>query len=464
MDKKQIISDAKAFFDRADIKAEFERDLARLIEIDSVVSDADGIYPYGKKPAMALDAALDMGKAYGFDTHNYEYHCGTIAYGDKTREVGIVGHLDVVPCGNGWSYPPYKLTVDGDKYIGRGTEDDKGPVLIGLYVMRFLKEQGYDLPFTVKLIAGSDEEVGSSDLAYFSKVAQAPWFSFTPDSEFPVCIGEKNIIALKIDLGKLPECIADINGGVVSNAVPDVATALVKGYDSLPECDGITLEHKDGGILVTASGKGAHAAMPETGINAIAKLASYLGKNVCSCKAFDFISTAASEYLGNTLDIAATDTDFGYLTCVGSMIRYDGASAVMTFNIRAIPGVGEDSFEDTVAKAVSKYDAKVTLVRMSKGYHFSPTDAKILALNGACSEVLGVECKPYTMGGGTYAKELKNCVAFGAVLPNQYSDSDVGGAHQRDEAIKRSDMAKAFAIYALSILSLAEGLNDGTIS
>lgn len=459
-DKQKIIKNALDFFDRDDIKRQFESDLAELIAIDSVAGEPDGIYPYGKKPAMALDTALAMGKRYGFDTHNYEYHCGTITHGDNDRDVGIVAHLDVVPCGNGWTYPPYQLTIDGDRYIGRGTEDDKGPFLIGLYVMRYFKENGIKLPFSLKMIAGSDEEVGSTDLVYYSSVAKAPWFSFTPDSEFPVSIGEKNIVRLDVALCDIPDGIVYIDGGIVSNAVPDIATALVKTDRTLHDADGITVQNTDGGTLITACGKGAHAAMPETGINAIAKLASYLTANGFDCKSLRFVSDAACGYRGEILGIAREDTDFGYLTCVASMIRVKNGVGTLTFNIRAIPGADEDGMCDVIKQSIAPYGLTVSEFGINKGYRFSADDPKIQALCDSCSFVLNKECKPYTMGGGTYARELKNCVAFGAVLPQQYSNSDVGGAHQRDEMMKRSDMQKAFQIYVLSLLSLGETIDD----
>lgn len=463
MDKHSIIKNALEYFDRPDIREQFEADLASLIAIDSVAGEADGIYPYGKKAAEALEAALKLGERYGFATHNYEYHCGTITHGDAERDVGIVAHLDVVPCGGGWTYPPYQLTIDGDRYIGRGTEDDKGPFLIGLYVLRYFKENGIELPFALKMIAGSDEEVGSSDLVYYSSVAKAPWFSFTPDSEFPVSIGEKNIVGLQVSLGGIDSDIAYITGGIVSNAVPDSAEAFVKTDRELHDADGITVKKADGGFVITALGRGAHAAMPETGINAIGVLADYLIANGYGCKSLELVSKACHSYLGEILGIAHTDADFGYLTCVASMIRVENGEGKLVFNIRAIPGVNEDGMQDVIRHNLAQYGSDIVSFGINKGYRFSADDQKIISLCDACSFVLDKECKPYTMGGGTYARELKNCVAFGAVLPEQYSDSDVGGAHQRDEQMKRSDMAKAFQIYVLSLLSLADGLEGGTI-
>ena len=50
--------------------------------------------------------------------------------------VGIIGHLDVVPEGEGWTYPPFELTIRDDILYGRGTIDDKGPVIASLYAIK----------------------------------------------------------------------------------------------------------------------------------------------------------------------------------------------------------------------------------------------------------------------------------------------------------------------------------------
>jgi succinyl-diaminopimelate desuccinylase len=174
MDKNQIIKEAESFLDNAE--KELEADLASLIAIPSVASKNEGSYTFGAECAKALDTAIAMGSKYGFRTENHDYYCASIISGNKKDEVGIVAHLDVVPAGSGWSYEPYRLTVEGDKYVGRGALDDKGPFICGLYTMRFLKEKGIDLPFSIRLIAGSDEEVGALTLSTSPRWLSRPSF------------------------------------------------------------------------------------------------------------------------------------------------------------------------------------------------------------------------------------------------------------------------------------------------
>ena len=75
--------------------------------------------------------------------------------------------------------------------FGRGTADDKGPAIAAIYAMRAVKELGYPLKKNVRLVLGSDEECGSSDLEYYyKKEVEAPC-TFSPDAEFPVINIEK---------------------------------------------------------------------------------------------------------------------------------------------------------------------------------------------------------------------------------------------------------------------------------
>ncbi len=463
MDKNQIIKEAESFLDNAE--KELEADLASLIAIPSVASKKEGSYTFGAECAKALDTAIAMGSKYGFRTENHDYYCASIISGNKKDEVGIVAHLDVVPAGSGWSYEPYRLTVEGDKYVGRGALDDKGPFICGLYTMRFLKEKGIDLPFSIRLIAGSDEEVGSSDLEYFAKVVKPPFFSFTPDADFPVCIGEKGILQVDVMLGKLPDEIAEIGGGTVSNAVPDNAYAVIwddrTDVNDLPTHKAIKAERLDGKrIKITAAGKTAHAALPESGVNAIGILADYILKNIPigEKKPFEFLASACGEYRGNTLGIAREDKNFKYLTCVGGKLTVADGIMVQNFNIRYIP---DTTYEPVFRKIKDTLTPKGFAVRAglnSEGYFVYADDKKIKALTEACEAILGRKCAPYTMGGGTYARWLANTVAFGASIQEERGKfgEGRGDAHQRDEYISKAEMRKTILTYIVSILNLAE--------
>ena len=70
----------------------------------------------------------------------------------------LESHFDVVPPGSGWSYPPFRLTVEGDRAYGRGTSDNKAGIAAVMGAMRGLSKEKLDV--NLKLVAGVDEEIG----------------------------------------------------------------------------------------------------------------------------------------------------------------------------------------------------------------------------------------------------------------------------------------------------------------
>lgn len=450
---------AKSFFTREDIREQAVNDLSEIIAIPSVAVDADGIYPYGKDCAKALDKAAELANKYGFTVENHDYHCLSILYGDSDKEVGIVCHLDVVPAGDGWTVEPYKLTICDNLLMGRGTHDDKGPFIQALYTLRFFKENGIKLPFTIRLYCGSDEEVGCTDLEHYLSVRKAPLFSFTPDSEFPVCIGEKSILSVDTEFCCLPESVKEIKGGTVSNAVPGSAYALIDTDKALNNTESITVSKTENGTKIEAVGKSAHAAMPESGINAIGVLFAYLLENgIVEGEVFEFLKNADGEYLGKTLGIDAENEAFGYLTCVGSVISSEGNKIKQTFNIRHLPETPDVDVCEAIQKTVKPFGGIATMTSTSCGYSMSADDDKIKALTKACEEVLGYECKPYTTGGGTYARWMPNTVAFGSAIPEErnYLGDERGNAHQRDEYMTKREFFDGMLIYSKALGNISE--------
>ncbi len=454
-----ITEEAKSYFAREDIRQQAIDDLAEIIAIPSVAADADGIFPYGRECARAIDKATELARKYGFTVENHEYHCMSILLGESEKEVGIVCHLDVVPAGDGWTYEPYRLTVKDNLLFGRGTHDDKGPFIQALYTLRFFKECKIELPFTIRVVLGSDEEVGSTDLDYYLSVRKPPMFSFTPDSDFPVCIGEKSILSVNAEFDCLPDNVKEIKGGTVSNAVPDYAFAIVDTQKDLSAKDGITVSETENGKKIEAIGKPAHAAMPESGINAIGLLFSYLLENgIIEGEVFELIRNATSEYLGKTLGIDAENDAFGYLTCVGSVISSNGSKIVQTFNIRHLPETPDTKVTSDIQSTIEPFGGVATLVSSNLGYFVSADDEKIKALTKACEEVLGYECKPYTTGGGTYARWMPNTVAFGSAIPEErtFLGDERGSAHQRDEYISKRELFDGMLIYSKALGNISE--------
>ena len=173
-------------------EAELIRDIGRLVAVKSVRGEPEPDAPFGPGPRAALDEALALCSEYGFATALYGGAVGTADMNALPAQVDILGHLDVVAEGAGWDTPPYEAVLKGDGCLyGRGTDDDKGPIVMALFAMRCVRELGLPLRHGCRLIMGTDEESGSADLPYYySEHAPAP-NTFTPDTGFPVYNVEK---------------------------------------------------------------------------------------------------------------------------------------------------------------------------------------------------------------------------------------------------------------------------------
>ena len=136
------------------------QDLRELVKIESVRDDAHATKeaPFGPNIAKCLDKALEIGKRDGFKVENVDGHAGVIQYGDLKESVGVLGHLDVVPLGDGWHFDPLGGEVKDGYIMGRGTCDDKGPAIAAYYAIKILKDKGYKLKHNIQMILGTDEE------------------------------------------------------------------------------------------------------------------------------------------------------------------------------------------------------------------------------------------------------------------------------------------------------------------
>ena len=164
-------------------KEEMLADICRLIRINSTKGEAAIDCPFGEGPAKALAEALEMAEGYGFTVKNYENYVGTADLNDMEKQLDILAHLDVVPAGDGWSVTePYMPVIKDGRVYGRGSADDKGPAIAAMYAMRAVKELGIPLNKNVRLILGTDEECGSSDIAHYYAVEKEAPMTFSPDA------------------------------------------------------------------------------------------------------------------------------------------------------------------------------------------------------------------------------------------------------------------------------------------
>ena len=232
--------------------------------------------PFGAAVRDALEHALKLGESFGFKTTNLDGYAGCIDFGEGDEMLGVIGHLDVVPEGEGWIHPPYAAEIADGKIFGRGTMDDKGPAIASIYALAAVKAAGIPLRRRVRIILGTNEETGWGCMNHYREVAEIPTLSFSPDADYPVVNSEKGICHITV------KCAAKtnvrINGGTRANVVCGKAKVFVpvdiievenKLSPILAKDFEVALTAVPGGTDILITGLDAHGSMPEMGKNAM---------------------------------------------------------------------------------------------------------------------------------------------------------------------------------------------------
>lgn len=439
-------------------------DIDALVRIESVedLGAAASNAPFGPGPRAALSEALAMAERMGFTTHDCEGYLGFADFpGASDAQVGIIGHVDVVPAGPGWSFEPYAVTRKDGFLIGRGTADDKGPFVVAAHAMKFWKDAGARFPYTIRLLIGANEETNMGDVAYYRSRYADPAFLFTPDAEFPVGYGEAGICSGAFESAPVTDGeIADAAGGAAVNAVPGEAWALVRAHGrELRSTDAVRARDAGEGLVrIDAAGKSAHASTPEQGVNAIGLLAGYLLENGVGTpdeRAFlELVLQLTSRSDGAGLGIAARDEHFGDLTAVGGMLSFSEGRLRQTVDCRYPTTTSAAAIAERLCERARAAGASFSLLHDKEPFLTDPASPAIQALVSAYNEVTGENARPFTMKGGTYARLFPRAASFGPDVPGFPKPSWVGGMHGPDEGISEELLRRAFKIYVLTIKNL----------
>ena len=177
--------------------------LRRMVAIPSIRGKEEPDAPFGRGPKQALEEVLKISAELGFHTKNIDDKIGYAQYGDNRSDgayYGIFGHVDVMPLGEGWNSPPLSLTLREGKLFGRGTLDNKGPILSNLYALYVLKENGVTFDCPVRIVFGTNEETGFGCVKHYLTKEIPPTFGWTPDCKWPVVYGERGRLKVRVSL------------------------------------------------------------------------------------------------------------------------------------------------------------------------------------------------------------------------------------------------------------------------
>ena len=457
-------------------KEKIIEDLQELIQIPSAYSKSDNPkYPFGENVNNALEYTLELGNNLGFRTKNIDGYCGYIEFGEGEELVGIIGHLDVVPEGDNWTYPPFSGTISDDYIFGRGAIDDKGPVIASLYAMKYVMET-VKIKKRVRLILGLNEENNWDCIKYYKEHEEIPSIGFSPDADFPCIYAEKAVLTqeIKSDISQFKNLdikIININcNNNATNVVPKICSVVLNINtdkiktenfisnlkniinDSNFEIDIYKIDAEE--IKLTSHGVSAHAAHPDLGINSISRLIVVLDKLYklygYTIDLFDFFA----KYIGLQFDGKNLGIDFedesGKLTLNVGYLGIENGFIKIKMNLRVPVHTDITKIGAAFIKATCEYiNLDFDTSHYMPALYIDPNSELVQSLCKIYNVETNSNCKPIAIGGATFARAFPNCVSFGANFPG---DKDM--CHQTDEFISIDKLLLACKIYAKAILFL----------
>lgn len=428
--------------------------LCELIGFQSVsVETGNPEIPFGEECKNALVYTLNLAKKLGFRTKNLDGYCGYIEFGEGEEMVGIIGHLDVVPAKteDGWTTAPFEANIRKNKLYGRGSIDDKGPVIATLYAMKAVLDSGVRLNKRVRLILGLNEEKSWKCINHYKEIGEeTPSIGFSPDADFPCIYAEKGILSIR-----LCHPFAIKNKEILNIDCKNNALNVVPKYCS------ITLKNNESSTVskLEFHGTSAHAAHPDLGNNAITKLVKNLNSKLdksCTENEFTFLSKL---YQIGLFDITnpkflssnPIEDESGVLTSNVGFLGFENHILEIGLNLRVPVNTSLTEIKEKYHKLSEIFpDLEVEFIAEQAPLYVPKNSQLVKTLTNIFHEKTGLASNAIAIGGGTYARAFPNCVAFGANMPGQ---KDM--CHQIDEFIDLDTLLLSTKIYAEAIYSLA---------
>ncbi|MCK6219649.1 dipeptidase PepV [Staphylococcus capitis] len=450
-------------------------DLKGLLSIESVRDDsiASEDAPVGPGPRQALDYMYELAERDGFSTHDVDHIAGRIEAGQGEDVLGILCHVDVVPAGDGWDSDPFDPVVTDDAIIARGTLDDKGPTIAAYYAVKILNDINVDWKKRIHMIIGTDEESDWKCTDRYFQTEEMPTLGFAPDAEFPAIHGEKGITTFDLIQDQINEEVDEpdyellnFESGQRYNMVPDHAEArvlvkenmtdVIQNFEYFVEQNELQGESTvDSGILIlTVEGKAVHGMDPSLGVNAGLYLLKFLSSLNLDKSAKDFVEFnnryLFDSHFGEKMGMKFHTDVMGDVTTNIGIIKYDNKEAGRYgVNLRYPQGFEFEEAVERFTNEIKDIGFSLELGKVQKPHYVDKDDPFVEKLVKAYRNQTGDMTEPYTIGGGTYARNLDKGVAFGAMFEDT---EDL--MHQKNEYMTKKQLINATSIYLEAIYAL----------
>ncbi|MDR0899395.1 MAG: dipeptidase PepV [Lactobacillaceae bacterium] len=452
-------------------------DLSQLIAIPSVRDDSQATEdaPLGPGPKDALLKVMDIFKRDGFKHENLKNIVGYAEYGTEESDdnyVALLGHVDVMPAGDGWETDPFTPVIKDGRLYARGSSDDKGPTMAAYYGLKIVQELGLPLKHKVRFIVGTDEENDWTGMDYYFQNQPQPLLGFSPDADYPIINGEKGLGQYVLNFTPTNSgniVLEEFTSGLRTNMVPGTAKAVLSGSNLSQIADAfanyLSTDEKISGdsqlaedkLTLNLVGKQAHGAFPEHGDNAATYLANFLSDLDFGGDAKFFLElvgkTAHKDPEGVKMGIASEDPVMGKLSFNIGILRFvNNQEGLINVNIRYPKSTNGEIILGQLNDAIpAGWDVEFEVLGHNQEPHYvDPSDSVVTTLLDIYHTQTGLPAHDQVIGGGTYGRLMERGVAFGALFPDAEDTM-----HQANEYMRIDDLIRSMAIYAESIYKLA---------
>jgi dipeptidase D len=478
--KVSSIADKAALYAESTYQADMLGSLKQLVRFNTIA--VEGLPSTANPVHQAFKQELvKQAKDLGLDYTDHGYIV-IIGLGDSEERVGMIAHGDIQPATPAkWVKSPFELDITSEpgKIIGRGTEDDKGPIANALYAMKSIKDLNIKLNKRIELYIYMAEESDWEPLRQYIKQYSLPEINITLDSEYPVVTAEKGYGTISVtfeNIDILPQKVhlSEFRGGFFGSQIPEDAQVTIENASLglLAKLKQAAKQHTDikysyqwnnNALTVTALGRAAHSSKPENGANAISYLANLLSISRWPNNASGALVNFINDNLGTGLygkkfgNIAYSDDFMGPMSVQATVLKQIENGIELNINIRRPRGKTTEQLTTEINTALAQWQQinQVNLAASESDINepFVQTNApQIDMLVNVFSFYTGItEVEPISIGGGTNSRLFPNAVSFGPSMPGkEYT------GHSEHEFITMKQFMLNLKMYTAVLVELAQ--------
>ena len=422
----------------------------------------------------------DLAGTLGLDVADHGYVL-IIGLGQGSERVGIITHGDIQPVDPAkWKQSPFLLdrTSEPGRLVGRGTEDDKGPIATAMYAMKAIKDSAPALSKRLELYVYMAEESDWEPLSAFLKTHVPPQVNITIDAEYPVVTAEKGwgMVRVTMPHGAVTRAgkpaISSFSGGFFGSQIPEDARAVVANATPALEAriraraaaqKGMqyALQRQGSTLSIEARGVSAHSSKPEDGVNAVSMLADALRVARWPDNQAGMLVNLLNDLVGTGLygerfgKIAYADPFMGPMTFSPTVIKQTAQGLELGMNLRRPRGKAGPVLEAEIRAALEQWQGrhgKLAQIGIELNEPWVQAGApQIPTLLSVFSHYTGIaDPKPVSIGGGTNARLFPNAVSFGPAMPGA-----VYTGHSEHEFITVKQLLLNLEMYTAVMVELA---------